>query len=93
MSKNKAERCKNRFSNRHLVLCVGLLDGEDRGDGSKEGKGKWKRGGKIKDNSVIPVFMRRSYICIQARLPGSEYGERKDEIVPGERDSAGKGAE
>lgn len=69
------------------------MDGEDRGDGSKGGKAKRKMGEKIKDNSVIPVFMRRSYICIQARLPGSEYGERKDEIVPGERDSASKGAE
>lgn len=70
------------------------MDGEDRGDGSKGGKAKRKRGKKkIKGNSVIPVFMRRSYICIQARLPGSEYGERKDEIVPGERDSASKGAE
>lgn len=61
--------------------------------GVRKAKASGKGGGKIKDNSVIPVFMRRSYICIQARLPGSEYGERKDEIVPGERDSAGKGAE
>lgn len=69
------------------------MDSEDRGDGRKGGKNQVDKGGKIKDSNVIPVFMRRLYICIQARLPGSEYGERKDEIVPGERDSAGKGAE
>lgn len=33
---------------------------------------------------------------VEHKHPGKiarEYGERKDEIVPGERDSAGKGAE
>lgn len=52
-----------------------------------------EKGEKIKGNSVIPVFIRRLYIRIQARLSVSEDGERKEEIVPGERDSAGKSTE